>query len=276
MERFASYGTERKQHGYYSEVAVSRSHGHGRKSMDTDGPADTTSSFDTDSDYEIRSTEEVSDYENRSTEEEMMKDTMEVEMSPLSSPVPVPAPTPKSTPNGNKDKRFGCRANPTCGKMFRDASTRTRHEKIHSPNRFPCKVCGVEYSRKDNRNRHEIRCNASGNMKRKVFRKTNSAIRTRDVAMTGIPKIKSPGAAKNMKRTKTKKDTCLGRRRAYMVNGVLHMLGGCSQQVAELFGSSSVSRANSNSRSRPNSGLSDDSKSVRRLSFTCRSQPDYK
>lgn len=53
---------------------------------------------------------------------------------------------------------YQCRAKKGCHKRFGDASTRVRHERVHQNERFPCKHCQFEYTRKDNRDRHELKC----------------------------------------------------------------------------------------------------------------------
>jgi len=64
------------------------------------------------------------------------------------------------------EKPYQCRANPQCKKRFGDASTRVRHERVHDMKRYECRHCKFLYTRKDNRDRHEIKCNG-GQRKRK-------------------------------------------------------------------------------------------------------------
>eukprot|EP00040_Diaphanoeca_grandis_P020124 m.106914 g.106914 ORF g.106914 m.106914 type:complete len:391 (+) comp27758_c0_seq1:1425-2597(+) len=92
--------------------------------------------------------------------------------SPMKSTL---SPTPQSTSLVHKP--YMCRVDPYCAKVFRDASTRTRHEKVHSPNRYPCGVCGVEYSRKDNRNRHEAKCTSQRISKPKAIDEPSKLVR---------------------------------------------------------------------------------------------------
>lgn len=58
-----------------------------------------------------------------------------------------------------KARPFPCRKHPLCKKRFGDASTRVRHEAVHENKRYECKHCGFQYTRKDNRDRHELKCN---------------------------------------------------------------------------------------------------------------------
>jgi hypothetical protein len=48
---------------------------------------------------------------------------------------------------------FGCRRG-KCSKMFKDSTTRCRHERTHDANSFECAHCARSYTRKDNLNMH--------------------------------------------------------------------------------------------------------------------------
>jgi len=45
-----------------------------------------------------------------------------------------------------------------CQKQFKNNSSYVRHLKTHNPYGFRCEVCGKKYSRTDNRNRHQKKC----------------------------------------------------------------------------------------------------------------------
>lgn len=131
-----------------------------------------------------------------------------------------------NTPSLLKSRPYACRV-PGCGKTFRDSSTRTRHEKVHNPKRFPCAHCGLEYSRKDNRNRHQDKCKGvkSKRFKHSVKppRSPSTLLRSPLASLSFAPpthlKLNLPAQPFKDEIKKLPK-----RKRAYMRNGILYTL----------------------------------------------------
>lgn len=76
------------------------------------------------------------------------------------------------------EKPYQCRADPKCGKRFGDASTRVRHERVHDMKRYECRHCKFLYTRKDNRDRHEIKCNGGQRKRRRTNNQKRGGIIT--------------------------------------------------------------------------------------------------
>eukprot|EP00041_Stephanoeca_diplocostata_P030233 m.908752 g.908752 ORF g.908752 m.908752 type:complete len:704 (+) comp23716_c0_seq1:472-2583(+) len=76
------------------------------------------------------------------------------------------------------EKPYPCRRDPNCNKRFSDASTRVRHERSHKNERFECKHCKFQYTRKDNRDRHELSCTGEGRQRSRKRKPAAKAMMT--------------------------------------------------------------------------------------------------
>lgn len=63
-----------------------------------------------------------------------------------------------------KERSYSCRIK-GCKRFFGNVSARTRHEHIHGDKKFPCTKCKSKYSRKDNRDKHQVQCNKDSEIK---------------------------------------------------------------------------------------------------------------
>jgi len=221
----------------------------------TQDDSDQEMEIDLDEEVEIEEEVEVEVEEERKpllTKQEKQIDNFHHPRSSTTTPPPsrkrrTPSKSPTKSPSQTKSKQitaqvrariekpYQCRVDPSCTKVFRDASTRTRHEKVHSSSKFPCNVCGVEYSRKDNRNRHEAKCTTTttrpsfakatkNTTKRtKVFRKTAHSTRTVPIAPVSSRASGASIACSPLRQQQL--NEVVSRKRAFMINGVLHKLG---------------------------------------------------